>query len=173
MIGPTGHLYMGSSIGLAKIDPDTGQVLASFQTIGTAGMPALGPNGTIYVGSKSFKDKRLYAVTPEMTASWVFGPMFVEEDATPFPIVAADGVIYVGFGKGVYALTPTRHSSGATRRGIRSFPTPPSPATPPPTPAAPPSSIRAPSIGSSTRSRACGPARRSIMRRWPWRLTGP
>ena len=53
MIGPTGHLYMGSSIGLAKIDPDTGQVLTSFQTIGTAGMPALGPNGTIYVGSKS------------------------------------------------------------------------------------------------------------------------
>ena len=71
-------------------------------------MPALGPNGTIYVGSKSFKDKRLYAVTPEMTAAWVFGPMFVEEDATPFPIVAADGVIYVGFGKGVYALTPDK-----------------------------------------------------------------
>lgn len=43
-----------------------------------------------------------------MTASWVFGPMFVEEDATPFPIVAADGVIYVGFGKGVYALTPDK-----------------------------------------------------------------
>jgi hypothetical protein len=108
MIGPTGHLYMGSSIGLAKIDPDTGQVVASFQTIGTAGMPALGPNGTIYVGSKSFKDKRLYAVTPEMAASWVFGPMFVEEDATPFPIVAADGVVYVGFGKGVYAFTPDK-----------------------------------------------------------------
>ena len=108
MIGLTGHLYMGSSIGLAKIDPDTGQVLTSFQTIGTAGMPALGPNGTIYVGSKLFKDKRLYAVTPEMTASWVFGPMFVEEDTTPFPIVAADGVIYVGFGKGVYALTPDK-----------------------------------------------------------------
>ena len=108
MIGPTGHLYMGSSIGLAKIDPNTGQVLKSVQTIGTAGMPALGPNGTIYVGSKSFKDKRLYAVRPEMTASWVFGPMFVEEDATPFPIVAADGVIYVGFGKGVYALTPDK-----------------------------------------------------------------
>ena len=108
MIGPTGHLYMGSSIGLAKIDPNTGQVLASFPTIGTAGMPALGPNGTIYVGSKSLKDKRLYAVTPQMTASWVFGPMFVEEDATPFPIVAADGVIYVGFGKGVYALTPEK-----------------------------------------------------------------
>jgi PKD repeat protein len=109
MIGPTGHLYMGSSIGLAKIDPNTGQVVASVQTIGTAGMPALGPNGTIYVGSKSFKDKRLYAVKPDMTASWVFGPMFVEEDATPFPIVAADGVIYVGFGKGVYALTPDKN----------------------------------------------------------------
>jgi PKD repeat protein len=108
MIGPTGHLYMGSSIGLAKIHPDTGQVLASVQTIGTAGMPALGPSGTIYLGSKSFKDKRLYAVKPDMTASWVFGPMFVEEDATPFPIVAADGVIYVGFGKGVYALTPDK-----------------------------------------------------------------
>lgn len=107
VIGSGGEIYLGSDNGLSKINPNTGQVIASYQTIGSAGQPALGIDGTIYVGSKASKNKRLYAINPDMTFEWVFGPLFVEADISAFAIVGADGVVYAGMGNGaIYALRP-------------------------------------------------------------------
>ena len=63
--------------------------------------PAVGPDGTIYIGSF---DKNLYAVTPDGKEKWKFPTgHFVYSS----PAVGPDGTIYVGSeDKNLYAVTP-------------------------------------------------------------------
>jgi len=62
--------------------------------------PAVGPDGTIYIGSH---DKYLYAINPDRTKKWDFK---TEELINSSPAVGPDGMIYVGSGKNLYAVTP-------------------------------------------------------------------
>ncbi|MEK7789977.1 MAG: PQQ-binding-like beta-propeller repeat protein, partial [Planctomycetota bacterium] len=63
--------------------------------------PAVGLDGTIYVGSI---DGRLYAINPDSTTKWAFQ---VGSEITASPAIGDDGTIYVGSrDKKMYAITP-------------------------------------------------------------------
>jgi outer membrane protein assembly factor BamB len=63
--------------------------------------PAVGPDGTIYVGSY---DENLYAITPSGKQKWKFA---TGDKILSSPAVGPDGTIYVGsFDKNLYAVTP-------------------------------------------------------------------
>lgn len=83
----------------------------STSTAGTiVSSPAMGPDGTIYIGvevgtsTSATASGRVFALTPAGTQKWVFtAPDWI--DSTP--AVAADGTIYFGCWNGVlYALAP-------------------------------------------------------------------
>lgn len=66
------------------------------------GTPAVGPDGTIYIGSE---DNSLYAFNPDGSKKWSYpaGEPFVDTA----PAVGADGTVYAGpAGGSLYALTP-------------------------------------------------------------------
>ncbi|MBU4354929.1 MAG: PQQ-binding-like beta-propeller repeat protein [Proteobacteria bacterium] len=63
--------------------------------------PAIGADGTIYVGSN---DKKLYALNPDGTQKWAFATGYQVGSS---PAIGADGTIYVGSYDGkLYALNP-------------------------------------------------------------------
>jgi len=63
----------------------------AFETGGSVfSSPAIGSDGTIYVGSS---DNKLYAVNPDGTQKWAFATGY-SVDSTP--AIASDGTIYVG-----------------------------------------------------------------------------
>ena len=63
--------------------------------------PAIGPDGTIYVGSQ---DNYLYAVNPDGTLRWRY---LTGDVVRSSPAVATDGTIYVGsYDNRLYALNP-------------------------------------------------------------------
>ncbi|MBP6963896.1 MAG: PQQ-binding-like beta-propeller repeat protein [Armatimonadetes bacterium] len=67
----------------------------------TPSSPALGPDGTIYIGSN---DNKLFAVNPDGTEKWHYTTGF---DVRSSPAVGADGTIYFGAWDGfLYALNP-------------------------------------------------------------------
>ena len=100
-------IYIGSSAGFHAVNT-SGGVIWTYPTLGWADQAAaLGLDGTIYVGSKSGKSKRLYAINPTGSLKWEFGPIHSDADIGTFPIVAADGVVYGPIGTKVYAFDPT------------------------------------------------------------------
>ena len=63
--------------------------------------PAVGADGTVYVGSD---DNKLYAVTPEGQLKWSFATGMAVDSS---PAVGADGTVYVGSDSHkLYAVTP-------------------------------------------------------------------
>jgi outer membrane protein assembly factor BamB len=63
--------------------------------------PAIGADGTIYVGSR---DGKLYAINPDGTEKWEF---LTGERIDSSPAIGADGTIYVGSWDGkLYAINP-------------------------------------------------------------------
>ena len=69
--------------------------------------PAIGPDGTIYVGSN---DKKLYAINPNGTRKWAFSTGGVVKSS---PAIGPDGTIYVGsynildpYNTKLYAINP-------------------------------------------------------------------
>ncbi len=73
-----------------------------------ASSPAIGPDGTIYVGSA---DKNLYAINPDGTKKWAFPLSGINTTNTSktyaSPAVGPDGTIYVGADNGMfYAVHP-------------------------------------------------------------------
>ena len=78
--------------------------------------PALAADGTLYVPAMDGNQKRLYAVNPNGTQKWVFGPITSSSETSAQPIIGADGVVYVGIKNGIYALSAaTGSSSGRIR----------------------------------------------------------
>lgn len=76
------------------------------------GAPAIGSDGTIYVGSN---DKYLYAINPDGTLKWKFK---AEYGIKASPVIGADGTIYfaqVGLGK-LYALNADGTQKWVTER---------------------------------------------------------
>jgi len=85
----------------------------------TPSSPALGPDGTIYIGSN---DNKLFAVNPDGTEKWHYTTGF---DIRSSPAVGADGTIYFGAWDGfLYALNPdgTRKWWHLTKGSIFSSP---------------------------------------------------
>jgi len=81
--------------------------------------PAIGADGTIYVGSG---DNDLYAVDPDGTEKWRFT---TESWVRSSPAIGADGTIYVGsFDGNLYAVNPdgSEKWSFATGDLVRSYP---------------------------------------------------
>ena len=63
--------------------------------------PAVGPKGTIYVGSD---DNLLYAFKPDGSLEWTYRPGDIVYSS---PAVAADGTVYVGSADGhLYPINP-------------------------------------------------------------------
>lgn len=98
-------LYALNPDGSLKWQFITGGILG-----GTYNSPAVGPDGTIYIGgggklTADAKDiNRLWAINPDGTAKWYFEG---EEAFYSSVAIADDGTIYIGCGDGnVYALTP-------------------------------------------------------------------
>ena len=61
--------------------------------------PAIGADGTIYVGSR---DKKLYAFNPDGNVKWIFETGDAIESS---PSIDVDGTIYIGSNDGkLYAI---------------------------------------------------------------------
>jgi len=117
-----GDLSFGGGVDPGKvyaINPD-GSEKWSFQTDGEVkGDPAVGPDGTIYVGAR---DGKIYALTPEGDLEWSFdtgGQVYSS------PAISDDGTIYVGSkSDAVYAINPdgTKKWSYTTGGDVRASP---------------------------------------------------
>ena len=127
-IGPDGTVYLGSndcklyalfsnSAGLANsswpmFHRDLKHQSRMFDylicwTFATSGFmrssPAIGPDGTIYVGSN---DKKVYALRPNGTDKWRT-PFTTRGEVESSPAVGSDGTIYVGsYDSNFYAIYP-------------------------------------------------------------------
>jgi outer membrane protein assembly factor BamB len=100
-VGADGTVYFNAD-GLYALSPD-GTLKWKFQAapVHCAGAPALGADGTIYVGCR---DDALYAVAPDGTKKWEYR---TGGDVDAAPAVAPDGTIYAGADDGkLYALSP-------------------------------------------------------------------
>jgi outer membrane protein assembly factor BamB len=86
---------------LSQYDTSTnpGSQKWTFSNGGAIGNPAIGADGTIYVGCGS----NLCAVNPEGTLEWAFP---VNLEVTDVPAIGADGTIYVGANTFIYAINP-------------------------------------------------------------------
>ena len=63
--------------------------------------PAIGPDGTIYIGSE---DNKLYAINPDGTEKWAFN---TGGNVNSSPAIGPDGTIYVGSDDDkLYAINP-------------------------------------------------------------------
>ena len=91
--------------------PSTPTVRWRYQTGEEYSSPAIGADGTIYIGSY---DHSVYALTPAGTLKWryltddIIDPSGSNGAGGPSPAIGADGTIYVGFytDKYVYAIGP-------------------------------------------------------------------
>jgi outer membrane protein assembly factor BamB len=65
--------------------------------------PAIGADGTIYVGS-GYMDRKLYAINPDGSQKWSFD---TGGSVRSSPAIGADGTIYVGSDDNkLYAINP-------------------------------------------------------------------
>ena len=102
----------------------SGQILWNFPAGIVDQTPALGSDGTVYFGVKSGLSRAIYAVARDGTLRWQYGPVPAASPYGGFPTVGADGIVYVGFGTGVYAFSPDGVSlwSYDTGNVVSSFP---------------------------------------------------
>jgi outer membrane protein assembly factor BamB len=100
-------VYAGLGTELAAFSPGTGVTLWKLQLAGAVGPPAIGPDGTIYVGvamPPATNGPPFYAVTPKGVVAWKFQASGNTDNQ---PAVGADGTIYFGCLDGnTYALRP-------------------------------------------------------------------
>ena len=102
-VWPKFHNNMQNT-GLSSIDTsaDTGTLKWSYTTGSwIVSSPAIGADGTIYVGSA---DKKLYAINPNGTLKWSYA---TGNSIASDPAIGADGTIYVGSeDNNLYAINP-------------------------------------------------------------------
>ena len=113
----TNSAIPGIPLGLTALDitnpacfsstpPPCNPIRWTFATAGKVDQtPALAADGTLYVPAMDGGQKRLYAVNPNGTLKWVFGPIASSSETSAYPIIGADGVVYVGIKNGIYALS--------------------------------------------------------------------
>jgi outer membrane protein assembly factor BamB/fibronectin type 3 domain-containing protein len=103
-IDSDGTLYIGSGTGIGQflhaINPDGTLKWQSESYLGICSVPAIGNDGTIYVGGY---DGYLYAYYPNGTVKWKF---FTKENVVLSPAIASN-VIYVGTTDGILFAVDT------------------------------------------------------------------
>jgi outer membrane protein assembly factor BamB len=128
VVGSDGTVYVGSTNGLSAVqttaDGKAATILWNFPAGIVDQTPALGSDGTVYFGVKSGLSRAIYAVARDGTLRWQYGPVPSTSPYGAFPTVGADGIVYVGFGTGVYAFSPEGVSlwSYDTGNVVTSFP---------------------------------------------------
>ena len=105
-IGPDGTVYVGSTNGLSAVRPSDGQILWNFPAGIVEQTPAVGSDGTVYFGAKSGLYRAIYAVARDGSLRWQYGPFPATSHYGGFPILGGDGIVYAGYGTGVYAFSP-------------------------------------------------------------------
>lgn len=125
VIGPDGTVYVGSTNGLSAVRPTDGSIRWNIPAGIVDETPALGKDGTVYFGAKSGQSRAIHAVAGDGTRRWQYGPVPLSSPHGGFPTVGGDGVVYVGFGTGIYAFSPDGvslwiHDTGEV---VSSFPT--------------------------------------------------
>ncbi|HEY5914353.1 MAG TPA: PQQ-binding-like beta-propeller repeat protein [Verrucomicrobiae bacterium] len=110
-IGIDGRIYVGCYNGELKIVSPTG----SYTNVKTGGYivasPAIASDGTVYVASISNWFNKLFALTPDGAAKWVFNmkplPLQLDSNQSSSPAIGPDGTIYVGsIDMNLYAINP-------------------------------------------------------------------
>jgi outer membrane protein assembly factor BamB len=136
VLGPNGTVYVGGSAGMYALDPLDGHIKWTFPTSPgkVDSTAAISTNGTLYFVSRNNNQRTVHAINPAFVTPqnpqagllWTHGPITASlSEAGGFPIIGADGIVYVGMANGVYALQP---STGAllwkylTTNGIISSP---------------------------------------------------
>lgn len=106
-VTPSGHIVFAAGRMIYGIKPDGTLVFRVKTARKTFSSPAVGEDGTIYVGSQ---DDHVYALAEDGTLRWRTN---VGADADGGPAIADDGTVYVGTDRGeVLALDP---QTGAIR----------------------------------------------------------
>ncbi len=121
------HVYFNSKDGLWAFDTDTGAevwptpFVPPFPTSGKKreemkSAPALGADGTIYLGaSKSKKSSHFYALDPiDGSIKWAHEHTDKGRYNNNQAAVGADGTVYVGFGKILYAFEGAGNGAGGS-----------------------------------------------------------
>jgi len=99
-----GMIYIGSSNGFHALDTN-GNLLWTFATLGAVYQTAaVGSDGTLYFGATVSNYVTFYALAPDKTLKWKYGPFPLGGPA--LPLIGGDGTIYVGMGTGIYAFRP-------------------------------------------------------------------
>jgi len=102
-----GSIYIGTLGGKIDAVDALGHVIWEVTTSDLViPTPAIGPDGTVYVGSD---DGNLYALDPaDGHEKWRFTATGTDKSFESSPAIGTDGTIYVGNGNGeVYAINPT------------------------------------------------------------------
>jgi outer membrane protein assembly factor BamB len=118
-IGPDGTIYFVADGAYALAPDGTQKFHFAIQHTHCAGAPAVGPDGTVYVGCQ---DGALYALAADGNKLWEFR---AAGDVDSSPAVAPDGTVYFGSDdKKLYALGPGGALKWAVQTGgdIRSSP---------------------------------------------------
>jgi outer membrane protein assembly factor BamB len=151
--------YVGGSGGMYALNAVTGQLKWTFPTTPAKvdSTAAMSNNGILYFVSRNSNARTVYAIDPaplnaktnptpqdfQNAVQWTYGPTTAAQSTEGgFPIIGADGIVYVGMANGVYALQP---NSGQllwkylTQNGIISAPALglPAPCSSPPPPSDP------------------------------------
>jgi outer membrane protein assembly factor BamB len=145
VIGADGTVYIGTGVagasgaGLYALDRTDGHIKWTYPISpgivdSTAALRTVGNTETLYFVSRSGNQRTVHAINPAAVTPanpqagllWTYGPTTASmSSAGGFPIIGADGVIYVGMGSGVYALEPTNGTllwKYLTQNGIISSP---------------------------------------------------
>jgi len=151
VVGPDGIVYVGNWDAMYALDPfdsvQPGKIKWKYP-VGTNRIDstaAVSANGTLYFVSRFSNQRTVYAVNPAVVTTqnpqagllWTHGPVMASQSpASGFPIIGADGIVYVGMGNGVYALQPNtggliwqyQSGNGIISSPVIGIPKPPTPA---------------------------------------------
>jgi len=113
VVGSDGTIYAGGGQELYAVHPDGTKKWVFETPAGIDSSAAIGKNGTIYVGSHETVPRgshtvppltsNLYAINPDGTQRWKSMDL---DSGLSSPIIGADGTVYVGAGRILYALAP-------------------------------------------------------------------
>lgn len=102
------QVYFISRDGLYGLDANTGVILWLFTPLNKQrfeSAPAIGADGTIYIGASKGKNSTFYALDPvDGTIRWSHDHLEKGHYANNQPAIGADGKVYVAVGKVLYAF---------------------------------------------------------------------
>jgi outer membrane protein assembly factor BamB len=110
----TGNVYLGFDEGLFEVTPDgTVRLLFATDREKMESPPALGADGTLYVGASRGSSSTFYAIRPDGSLRWSYalprGPGRFRNNQA---VIGAGGSVYVAVKNTVYAFAPDGDGSG-------------------------------------------------------------